>query len=120
LFDNRTAGNSYDIGGPEIITYRRLMTEYAHIRGLRRLIFTVPLLTPHLSSYWINLVSSVPAGVVMPLVEGLRNEVICNDNNIKKLIPIRLITMNEAIRSALWELEQVSGNNLPIQSCLRS
>ncbi len=120
LFDHRTAGINYDIGGPEIITYRRLMMEYAHIRGLKRLILTVPLLTPHLSSYWINLISSVPAGVVMPLVEVLRNEVICKDDNIKKLIPIRLITMSEAIRTALWELEQVSGNNLPTQSCLRN
>ncbi len=120
LFDQRTAGISYDIGGPEIITYRRLMMEYAHIRGLKRLILTVPLLTPHLSSYWIKLISSVPAGVVMPLVEGLRNEVICKDDNIKKLTPIRLITMSEAIRTALRELEQVSGNNLPTQSCLRN
>jgi len=77
LLETESAGRSFDIGGPQIITYRQLMMTYARIRRLHRLIFTIPVLTPHLSSYWINLCTSVPAGVVMPLVEGLKNEVIC-------------------------------------------
>lgn len=101
-----TAGQSYDIGGPEIHTYRSLMMTYARIRRLRRAIFAVPVLTPWLSSHWINLVTPVPAGVVMPLVEGLKNEVICRENRIRELIPLRLIPMKEAIRTALWELKR--------------
>lgn len=104
LFEPKTAGRTFDIGGLDIMTYRQLMTTYARIRRLHRLIFAVPILTPRLSSYWINLVSPVPAGVVMPLVEGLKNEVICKNNAIRELIPIRLISMDEAIRSALSEM----------------
>jgi uncharacterized protein YbjT (DUF2867 family) len=120
LLKPKTAGETYDIGGPEIMTYRELMMTYARIRGLNRLIFTVPVLTPHLSSYWINLITPVPAGVVMPLVEGLKNEVVCKNNAIRDLIPIRLISMEEAIRTALSEVAQDSESSLPCQSCLRS
>jgi uncharacterized protein YbjT (DUF2867 family) len=103
LHEPRTAGATFDIGGPDIITYRQLMMTYARIRRLHRLILTVPVLTPHLSSYWINLVTPLPAGVVMPLVEGLKNEVVCRNDAIRELIPIRLISMEEAIRTALSE-----------------
>ncbi len=120
LFEAGTAGGTFDIGGLEILTYRQLMMKYARIRRLRRLIFTVPVLTPHLSSYWINLVSSVPAGVVMPLVEGLKNEVVCKNNTIRELLPIRLISMEEAIRTALSETAQAPGGLVSSQSCLRS
>ena len=87
LLEPATSGLSLDIGGPDVITYRELMLIYARVRGLHRTILTVPVLTPRLSSYWINLMTPVPAGVVMPLVEGLRNEVVCRDNRIHDLIP---------------------------------
>ncbi|MHC1728597.1 MAG: NAD(P)H-binding protein [Syntrophobacteraceae bacterium] len=120
LFEPKTAGGTFDIGGHEIMTYRQLMITYARIRRLRRLIITVPVLTPHLSSYWINLVSTVPAGVVMPLVEGLKNEVVCKNDAIRALIPIRLISMDEAIRTALSEMTQGTEGLVSCQSCLRS
>lgn len=120
LLESKTAGRTFDIGGLEIMTYRQLMLTYARIRRLRRLIFTVPVLTPHLSSYWINLVSAVPAGVVMPLVEGLKNEVICKNHSIKDIIPIRLISMEEAIRTALSEMAKDPENVVSSQSCARS
>lgn len=112
-----SAGLTLDIGGPDIITYRELMLIYAKLRGLRRLIIAVPLLSPMLSSYWISLVTPVPAGIVMPLVEGLRNEVICRENRIIELIPIHLLSMKEAICNALAELEQTSGVPISRQSC---
>jgi uncharacterized protein YbjT (DUF2867 family) len=118
LFEPATAGQRFDIGGPDIITYRGLMRLYAQVRGLRRLILTVPVLTPQLSSYWINLVTPVPAGVVMPLVEGLKNEVICRDHRIVELIPIRLISMQQAICEALTEIAQGPGKLPSVQSCL--
>jgi uncharacterized protein YbjT (DUF2867 family) len=120
LLEPKTAGGSFDIGGREIITYRQLMMEYARIRRLRRLIITVPVLTPHLSSYWINLMTPVPAGVVMPLVEGLKNEVVSKNDAIRELLPIRLISMEEAIRTALAEMAQGSGSLVSCQSCLRT
>jgi uncharacterized protein YbjT (DUF2867 family) len=112
-----TAGGSFDIGGPDIITYRQLMLLYARVRGLRRLIITVPVLTPYLSSFWINLVTPVPAGVIMPLVEGLKNEVVCRDNSIRDLVPIRLIPMQEAICEALTELRGGPGQLSSKQAC---
>lgn len=120
LNEPRTAGATFDIGGTEIITYQQLMRTYARVRGLSRLILTVPVLTPRLSSYWIALLSPVPAGVVMPLVEGLKNEVVCRNNAIRELIPIRLISMEEAIRTALSEIAQGPKRLASCQSCLRS
>ncbi len=117
LFQPLTAGLTLDIGGPDIITYRELMRIYAQLRGLHRLLVAVPFLSPVLSSYWINLVTPVPAGIVMPLVEGLKNEVICSDHRILALVPIRLLSMKEAICSALAELEQGSGQPISRQAC---
>jgi uncharacterized protein YbjT (DUF2867 family) len=112
-----TATLTLDIGGPDIITYREMMEIYARVRGLRRLLFTVPVLTPQLSAYWINLITPVPAGIVFPLVEGLKNEVICRDNRIRELIPIDLITMQEAICTALTETEKGPGQLPSRQAC---
>lgn len=112
-----TAGLTLDIGGPDIVSYRDMMDIYTRVRQLRRLIFTVPVLTPRLSAYWINLVTPVPAGIVFPLVEGLKNEVICRDNRIRELIPIRLAGMNEAICTALTETEKGPGQLPSRQSC---
>jgi hypothetical protein len=68
-----------EIGGPDILSYGDMMRTYARLRGLRRLMIPVPVLTPRLSSYWVSLVSPVPAGIARPLIEGLRNEVIVRD-----------------------------------------
>lgn len=112
-----TAGESYDIGGPDIITYREMMLIYARVRGLRRLIISVPVLTPYLSAFWINLVTPVPAGVVMPLVEGLKNEVVCRDNRIRELVPLRLISMREALCEALTQISEGPGKLPSRQAC---
>jgi len=117
MHQSATAGLTLDIGGPDIITYRELMIIYAHMRGLRRLIIGVPFLSPRLSSFWISLVTPVPAGIVMPLVEGLKNEVICRDHRILELVPTRLLSMKEAICNALAELEQGSGKPISRQAC---
>jgi uncharacterized protein YbjT (DUF2867 family) len=117
LREPATAGLTLDIGGPDIITYRRLMLIYARVRGLHRIIISVPVLTPRLSSYWIRLMTPVPAGVVMPLVEGLKNEVVCRENRIRELVPIRFITMEEAICTALTETERGPGALPSRQAC---
>jgi uncharacterized protein YbjT (DUF2867 family) len=117
LANPATAGLSLDIGGPEITTYRGMMEIYARVRGLRRLIIPVPLLTPRLSAHWINLVTPVPAGVVYPLVEGLRNEVICRDNRIRELVPIPLTPMAGAICTALTETAAGPGKLPSRQAC---
>ena len=118
LREPATAGLALDVGGPDIVTYRKMMEIYAKVRGLKRLIITVPVLTPQLSTYWVNLVTPVPSGVVNPLVEGLRNEVICRENRIRELIPIKLTTLEESICIALQEVEKGPGKLISQQACL--
>ena len=97
-----TAGRTLDIGGPDILSYRELFDVYAHVAGLRRrIIIPVPVLTPKLSSYWIQLVTPVPSSLARPLAEGLRNKVVCRENSIRELVPTRLLTAEEAIARAL-------------------
>jgi uncharacterized protein YbjT (DUF2867 family) len=118
LYQPATEGLMLDIGGPDILTYREMMRLYAKVRGLHRLIIPVPVLTPRLSSYWINFVTPVPSGIVMPLVEGLKNEVICRDNKIRELVPIHLLSMHEAICAALAEVKKGPGKLPSVQKCL--
>jgi uncharacterized protein YbjT (DUF2867 family) len=79
VLDHPDASGIVEIGGPDVLSYGDMMRTYARLRGLRRLMVPVPLLTPRLSSYWVNLVSPVPAAVARPLIEGLRNEVVVRD-----------------------------------------
>lgn len=100
-------GESFDIGQPQILSYRQLMKIYAEEAGLRRrLILPVPVLTPRLSSYWIHLVTPVPAALARPLTEGLINPVTCQENRITDLLPQSLLDCRQAIRLALDRLRQ--------------
>ena len=104
-----TVGETFDIGQEEVVDYRRLMEIYAEEAGLRRRwIIPVPVLTPRLSSYWIHLVTPVPASLARPLAEGLRNPVVCRDTRIRTLIPQPLLDCRQAIRLALERLRQQS------------
>lgn len=76
-----------EIGGSEIVTYGEMMMIYAEVRGLKRYIIPVPVLTPRLSSLWVNLVTPIPAAIARPLIEGLRNESIVHDNIAQKMFP---------------------------------
>ncbi|TLM69411.1 MAG: SDR family oxidoreductase [Deltaproteobacteria bacterium] len=100
-----TIGETFDIGTEEVVTYRQLMRLYAEEARLpRRWIIPVPVLTPRLSSYWIHLVTPVPASLARPLAEGLRNPVLCRDAAIRELIPQLLFGCRMAIRLALENL----------------
>lgn len=101
-----TAGRVFDIGGPEVLTYAELMQVYAQEAGLgHRIILPVPVFTPGLSSYWIHFVTPVPAYIARPLAEGLRNPVVCSENDIRELIPQSLLPCREAIKLALERIE---------------
>ena len=97
-------GADYDVGGPEVMTYREMIERIARLRGKRPLIVEVPVLTPHLSSLWLHLVTPVNAGVARPLIEGLRNETIVHDDDrIRELLPIELTSFDVAARVALGQ-----------------
>ncbi len=94
-------GESFDVGGPEVMTYREMIERVGAERGKRPLIVEVPVLSPRLSSYWLHLVTPVKASVARPLIEGLRNETVANDERIRELIPLQLTPFDEAARAAL-------------------
>ncbi len=106
LHEPRTAGGTFEIGGADVITYRDMMLGYARLRGLKRFMIPVPVLTPRLSSYWIDLVTPIPASYARPLVEGLRNEVVVTDDRIRELIPFEPLGYEEAVRLALARTEE--------------
>jgi len=95
----------FDIGGPDVLTYAEMMRRYAAVAELRRrIIVQVPVLTPWLSSLWVGLVTPVPAGLAMPLVESLRNEVVCAEHDIAGYVPDPpggLLPLDDAIALAL-------------------
>jgi uncharacterized protein YbjT (DUF2867 family) len=94
-------GEGFDAGGPEVMTYRQMIERIAVLLGRKPAIIEVPLLTPYLSSLWLNLVTPVSASVARPLVEGLRNPTIAREERIRKLLPLELTPFDEAARRAL-------------------
>lgn len=117
LEHEETAGESFDICGPDILTYGDMMMTYARVRGLKRALIPVPGFSPHLSSYWVDLVTPVPSGIVKPLIEGLKNEVVCGDDRIREIIPQKLVDMKQAICDALVEEKDGPGNLPSRQAC---
>ncbi len=104
-----TVGRTLDIGGPDVCTYRELMLTLAEVQGLpRRLIVPVPVLTPRLSSLWIHLVTPLSKDIARPLAEGLRNPVVCRDDEARRLMPRPLLTVRQAFAAALGR--EAAGN----------
>jgi len=97
-----TVGRTLDIGGADVLTYREIMQVMAEALGLRkRFIIPVPVLTPRLSSLWIHLVTPLSHRIARPLSEGLRNRVVCRNDEAARLMPQNLLTIREAIDAAL-------------------
>ena len=91
-----------DIAGPDVLTYREMMQRFAQVDGLRkRIIIPVPVLTPWLSSHWVNIVTPVPKAIAQPLIESLRNDAVASENDIETLLPGSLIGFDEAVGLAL-------------------
>lgn len=101
-----SAGKIVGIGGPDILTYADMMRAYARIRGLRRLIVPVPVLTPRLSSYWAHWITPIPAGIARPLIDGLRNELLVQGDEARRLFPhVEPIDFDTAVKRSLKRIE---------------
>jgi uncharacterized protein YbjT (DUF2867 family) len=96
-----TAGTTYDVGGEAVLTYSDLLDKTADVAGHGSVIVPVPVLTPRLSAYWVGLVTDVPNSVAYPLIKGLKNEVVADDEAIRTAIPIDLTSYDTAIERAL-------------------
>lgn len=101
-----SSGRIIEIGGSEVISYGEMMMIYADVRGLKRWMVPVPVLTPRLSSYWVNLVTPIPAAIARPLIEGLRTESTVHDPIARQLFPhIQPVDYRTSVERALAQLE---------------
>lgn len=98
-----TANKDFDIGGPEILSYVDMMKRYSAILKKPLKIVIIPFLTPRLSSYWVDLITPVKASLARPLIDSLKHEAVVHDNEIQKLIPIKLMNFEESIKTAMKE-----------------
>jgi uncharacterized protein YbjT (DUF2867 family) len=102
-FKEETCAKAFDIGGPDVLTYLDMIHSYARIVNKRVRVIVVPFLTPRLSSYWVDLVTPVKASLARPLVDSLVHDATVEDESIKKIIPIKLKSFENAIRDSLRE-----------------
>ncbi len=102
----KSAGQTIEIGGAEVLTYGEMMLGYAAARGLSRRLIPVPVLTPRLSAYWVHWMTPIPAAIARPLIEGMRNEVIVRDDVARQLFPdLAPIPYRQAVEQALVHLQ---------------
>ena len=101
LLQEWTYNKSYDIGGPEILTYKEMLRQFASVRKLRRTIITVPVMTPRLSSYWLYFVTSTSYKLAINLVDSMKVEIVCKENDLHNKLNINLHTYKEAVQHAI-------------------
>ena len=101
-----TFNRSFDIGGPEILTYKEMLLRFAKIRGLPRWIGILPIMTPRLSSYWLFFVTSISYSLACHLVNSMKVEVVCHDNELEQMLGIVPITYDKSIELAFDKIEQ--------------
>jgi hypothetical protein len=106
LLKEETYHNVYDIGGTDILTYREMLLTYAKVRKLKRWIIPVPFVSPRLSSYWLYFVTSTSMILARSLVSSMKNEVICKDDSIQAVIPIRRLSYEESLKLAFERIEK--------------
>jgi uncharacterized protein YbjT (DUF2867 family) len=101
-----TYNNSYDIGGPDVLSYKEMLLRFAKIRGLKRRIVIVPVMTPKISSYWLLFVTATSFALAKNLVNSMKVEVICQPNNLAETLGIKLIDYDTSIKLAFDKIEQ--------------
>ncbi len=104
LGNEKTYDQNFDIGGPAVMTYKEILLGFAKARNLKRFIFTVPIMTPKLSSYWLYFVTSTSYKLASALVSSMKVEVICRDLELLKIINIEPINYQEALKRTLSEI----------------
>ncbi len=106
LGNEKTYNESYDIAGPDVLTYKEMLQQYAKARGFKNWIVTVPVMTPKISSYWLYFVTSTSYKLALNLVDSMKIEVVAKDNRLQELLGIRIHSYAEAIDMAFKKIEQ--------------
>ncbi|AXT20163.1 DUF2867 domain-containing protein [Flavobacteriaceae bacterium AU392] len=105
LFNPKTFNQNFDIGGPDILSYKEMLLQFGKARGLNRKIYTVPVMTPRLSSYWLYFVTATSYKLAVALVNSMKVEVICRNNEINKILELTPISYREAINNAFKKIK---------------
>jgi uncharacterized protein YbjT (DUF2867 family) len=105
IFNPKTYNQNFDIGGPDILTYKEMLLEFARIRGLKRRIYIIPIMTPRLSSYWLYFVTATSYKLAVALVHSMKVEVVCRDNSINNILGVTPISYREALSLAFRKIE---------------
>jgi hypothetical protein len=111
-----TEGKTFDIGGPDVLTYVDMMKRYAGMMGKSIKILILPFLTPRLSSYWIDLVTPISASLARPLIDSLKHEATVKDDSARKIFPIKTKSFEQAIQAAIDESRQSADKINPEQT----
>ena len=106
LLNPVTYNQSFDIGGPDILTYKEMLLAFAKAKNLKRWIFTVPVMTPKLSSYWLYFVTSTSYKLASALVSSMKVEVVCRDTKINELLQVQPMTYERALSRALIKVDE--------------
>jgi uncharacterized protein YbjT (DUF2867 family) len=108
LLNEKAFGKTFDIGGPDILTFKGMMMGYAKARKLNRFMITLPFLSPKISSYWLYFVTSTSFQLAQSLVDSMKNETIMKDHSIDDVVPRKCVTYDEALELAFAKIEQNS------------
>lgn len=106
LNEPETVGKVYEIGGKEVLSYAEMMRQVANVMNKNLYILSLPVLTPKLSAYWLNLVTTVPMSIAHPLIEGLKNDTICENEDIDRIVQVEKWPFKEAVQRALYREEK--------------
>ncbi len=106
LFQKETYNSSFDIAGPEILTYKEMMLQYASVRKLKRKIWVVPFMTPRLSSYWLFFITSVSYKLAVNLVHSMKMEIVAKDKRLEELLQVNPLTYKQALKFAFQKIKQ--------------
>ncbi len=101
MLNPKTYDDVFDIGGPEILSYKQMLLQYAEVRGLKRWIGVIPFFSPRMSSYWLYFVTSTSYYLAANLVDSMKVEVVCKDNRLQEMLEIKPLSYKEACRRAL-------------------
>lgn len=106
LLNPKTYNKTFDIGGPDVLTYKEMLLEFARVRGLKRTIWVVPVMTPKLSSYWLYFITSTSYKLATSLVDSMKVDVVCKGRKLQQMLGIKLKTYTEALELAFDKIEQ--------------
>ena len=105
LFNKNTYDQNFDVGGPDILSYKEMLLQFAEVRNLKRTILIVPVMTPRLSSYWLYFVTSTSYKLAVSLVNSMKVEVVCRDQRINKLVGVVPISYKESLKRAFTKIQ---------------